>query len=363
MIYKLRPGEKQILKVLETEELSFEEIKKRTGLSRPVISDYLKGLWKKDLIVRDIDTRKYRIIEKGARALLEHEIFEKTSSAPQLYFEEDLDLDSSQKKIAFPLDVEFSAFPLSEKQPKIKGFLYFDEGHKNNIQAIEGALDYASLRTQITLFFHTLGESLAKAYGCKNADIIPSTWRDQNYDTRNEVIREKTELDVDATLVLHFAGREFAKTIDWERILKAAEEHDKKCNIIKRYLKEAVKKKKELQKTYLEQYMRLTLNHIQSLNKHLNKWQVGDDVSELEKEFVRHIRALMLQEGFPKVPSEKEIKEMLDTWKKEGILDVKSVYTFKVNEEKLKMKDEEITSILKEFFKSHVDPLFSESRC
>lgn len=62
---KLRGGERKILKVLKTGKKSFSELKEETGLSASVLSDYLKRLQKLEKIARDIDSRKYYLLEEG----------------------------------------------------------------------------------------------------------------------------------------------------------------------------------------------------------------------------------------------------------------------------------------------------------
>lgn len=65
----LAPGKNEILKALRDEEKSYTQLKKDAKLSDPVLSDYLKWLWKKKYIVRDIDSRKYRLLKKGRNLL------------------------------------------------------------------------------------------------------------------------------------------------------------------------------------------------------------------------------------------------------------------------------------------------------
>ncbi len=65
----LAPGKNEILKALRDQKKSYTQLKKDADLSDPVLSDYLKWLWKKKYIDRDIDSRKYRLLKKGGNLL------------------------------------------------------------------------------------------------------------------------------------------------------------------------------------------------------------------------------------------------------------------------------------------------------
>jgi DNA-binding IclR family transcriptional regulator len=62
----LRPGEIKILKALREGPKSFSELH---GLNTNVLSEYLKSLQLSGLIQRDIETRKYLVIDAGIQAV------------------------------------------------------------------------------------------------------------------------------------------------------------------------------------------------------------------------------------------------------------------------------------------------------
>lgn len=78
-IAKLAPGEKKILDTLRESEkrlLSYTELREKTGLSDPALSEYLKELQKKGLIQRDMMSRKYEIKTRGHKTYVEKEILD-----------------------------------------------------------------------------------------------------------------------------------------------------------------------------------------------------------------------------------------------------------------------------------------------
>ncbi len=66
----VKPGEIRILEALEDGPLSDKELKEEASISSPNVRiRYLRNLWKKGLITRDIDTRKYSIADRGREML------------------------------------------------------------------------------------------------------------------------------------------------------------------------------------------------------------------------------------------------------------------------------------------------------
>lgn len=62
--------EKTILNVLSDKKLrTFSELKKETGLSGPTVSENLKLLQKRNMVKKDIDSRKYGICTEGIQWL------------------------------------------------------------------------------------------------------------------------------------------------------------------------------------------------------------------------------------------------------------------------------------------------------
>jgi DNA-binding MarR family transcriptional regulator len=73
------PNEMAILELLENSPKGFEELKKTTGLSRPVLSKHLKRLQKRGLIQRDPDTRKYMVSPSTRSDKLDYAVWESTA--------------------------------------------------------------------------------------------------------------------------------------------------------------------------------------------------------------------------------------------------------------------------------------------
>jgi len=79
-IANLAPGEEKILDTLRQYEkrlMSYTELRKKTGLSDPALSQYLKTLQNKGLIQRDPMSRKYEIVEGGEKTYVEKEILDR----------------------------------------------------------------------------------------------------------------------------------------------------------------------------------------------------------------------------------------------------------------------------------------------
>ena len=73
----LREGEKRTLQALKDGKLqTFNNLKTNTGLSGTSLSDNLKLLQKKELIERDIDSRKYGITRKGNELVKKNDVTE-----------------------------------------------------------------------------------------------------------------------------------------------------------------------------------------------------------------------------------------------------------------------------------------------
>jgi predicted transcriptional regulator len=85
-IARVAPGEEKILDTLrqcEKRLMSYTELRKKTGLSDPALSEYLKELQKKGLIRRDIMSRKYEITPEGDKTYGKKEILERFSGLLQ----------------------------------------------------------------------------------------------------------------------------------------------------------------------------------------------------------------------------------------------------------------------------------------
>jgi len=79
-IARLAPGEEKILDTLRNAErrlLSYTELRDKTGLSDPALSEYLKDLQEKGLIQRDPRSRKYEIKEEGEKSFVGREILDR----------------------------------------------------------------------------------------------------------------------------------------------------------------------------------------------------------------------------------------------------------------------------------------------
>jgi len=71
---KLRPGEIKILDSLSKGPKSNKQLGAETGLDESILAKYLKELQKKHFIQRDIDTRKYELLEKSLDTLFLEDI-------------------------------------------------------------------------------------------------------------------------------------------------------------------------------------------------------------------------------------------------------------------------------------------------
>jgi hypothetical protein len=108
--------------------------------------------------------------------------------------------------------------------------LYFDEGKKDKVDAISKLLtrekEYpeVSLRRLANNFVDFLKEIMIDAAGAR---YNWQEWEKEPLQMQRLVQQEKAGLDFEATLLMHFNGREVVQSINWDELLQKVQEADR----------------------------------------------------------------------------------------------------------------------------------------
>lgn len=332
----LRPGERKILEKLKEwskreKGLSFTKIEEKTSLSRSVLSDYLKQLQKSFMIKRDIDSRKYMILKPGQEALKKGIISDKTSNLPYHVMEIETEVSIERPRRFFSADSV--PVPFTQKKIVVEAVLHIDKEHESKLDSVVKNLQERNSFHFVYPFFKHLGDVLSTTYGYEypSGPVLGEYWK-----ARDMIEKEQYSLDYEAVLQLRFNGKEVAKSIDWEDLMKSVEEGDKLDEEKFNQLKAVLTRDKEARKAYAKRHICLDLSVASQRSTQERKTEhwIGVNHSDLENRFARHIQKILSSAAFPKIPSEKEIKKMLKELKEKGIIEIVHDYTFNVKNEK-----------------------------
>lgn len=377
---KLRPGERQILEALSAAEkdsnkkgLSFTQIKDQSNLSRPVISDYLKRLWKDGLILRDIYTRRYRITVNGIQVLTRETILEKMDEVIQSSINADINIfnriredlgKATPKASIIESDIESLGKFMATKEIPIDVVLWLNED-KDKMDTVFKRAE-PSLKNIASRFVEGLKEAVIDAYGAR---YKWDGWEKGPLEMRNLVLQERRGLDFEATLLLHFNGKELAKEVNWEKEQEKVEYGDRLMREGWHQFIEDVNKPSRSRECWIvdemvEKFFRLRTEQEKFIAKVFDEieermekddWDFPRSPQELEELFINLIaspnpkaEADMLAEMdkelgreaiiHPLRPSIEEAKDILKKLQGEGVVEIVPFFFFKIDREKASKK-------------------------
>jgi hypothetical protein len=105
----------------------------------------------------------------------------------------------------------------------VEAFIFLDEGHGEKMRTILQEAN-TGLRLLATGFVEEFKKAMINVYGVKYKWC---GWKTGPLKMRELVKQEKTGLDFNAVLLLHFKGREIVNKIDWDDHFRKLEEADK----------------------------------------------------------------------------------------------------------------------------------------
>jgi predicted transcriptional regulator len=337
---KLRDGEEKILRALARAPhgLSFGETVKEARLSKPVISDYLKHLQKEGYVTKDVDLRKYVITPKGRRELKKLEGIELQASSTSFTV-------FSPCAVAIPMPnptrLSFKSIPtpFTDERVVIDGYLSVDDQHRDRLESALERLRKEHALHSIAYFFNCLGEALSK----KNGGYHESTGiMEKPRPLKDRINEARDKLDLEASLLLVFNGKEVAGKINWEDWLKKADIRERQEEIERKLLKKTIEKSKQHRKAWLENL----------IIQYLNSRDSASSPAELESNLIRQITSLGSM--IPKDTTMGELYEIIEKLKNEGALKLvtKTEYFFEIDEEKISTREKENVELFREIYET-----------
>jgi len=379
-IKRARTAKTAVLKVLADNKWHrFGKIVEATKISAATVSKYLKEFEKKGLkgqkgklVEKRVDVESgeypypayYRMTEYGQKALTKWEIAEEIETFPNIYDKTELEKDLLDLLHGKNGNVALASVEsLHDLQPEGKVFvdtlIYSDEDSQEKLDTILGILkeDRFGLRYLATRFVERLGNAIIDAKGARYnwGGFETGPWQ-----KRKVILQDKVGLDFDATLVLHFDGREIVKRVDWENYLKEVGEGDHLMREGWKRFVENVEESGVARKNWITDGMIDKFREQQTaLEKLLGSifpeeiekiaadgpWEISDEEEKLKERFVESVARPRFiiedpRDEEPTVHPEKpveEVKEVMEELLKEGVVEIVPIYFFKLNKDKEKI--------------------------
>jgi DNA-binding transcriptional ArsR family regulator len=356
--------EEEILKVVG-DGATWSEIWKKARISKGALSVHLSKLLDLGLIKRVVDI---------------------TKKPPAVYYKKTHPRKCSELEIFPNIALKVKTPILNKKfetlfkvSPRGKEYcdiiLYLDEGKRNKIDAISKLLrqekEYpeVSLRRLATYFVDFLKGIMIDVSGCR---YNWQGWEVEPLQMQMLIQQEKASLDFEATLVMHFNGKEVVLNIDWDELLQKVQEADRQAqeswehfiNAIKQDIKarlnwiidktiEQARCIEGLTPNRAPDLTRLFAHHFPSKREDIVKdpWKIMDTPQKAKEVFIdellNHVISMFTNistedgelelETDPKMLHE-QVEKAVDELIAEGALEFVPVYLPKLNKEKAKKK-------------------------
>jgi DNA-binding HxlR family transcriptional regulator len=386
-INRTKKAKTAVLKALEDGKWHrFIEVVEITKMSPATISKYLKAFKKEVEKKRDLRSGKYpipvsyKLTELGQKTLAERKTLDHIETPNKTFFKtENKDtlpkmLLGARQDIAELVSVE-SWYDLSpEGKVFIDTLLVFDEEHKEKIATMVNELKRKKEWPEVYLGrlcseFVDLFKGVIRAAGntgtAKHEEMRSKTGLVQ---VRDMIMEEKRALNFEATLLLHFDGKEVVRAVNWEKLLQDVEKGDSLMKQGYEDYREAISKPGVERKnwiidtaiedirntetnelpTFLAKSLSASFSEIGDIVK--DPWNVLNSSSKPKEALVqRRTTDISITKGFNhdqqsfSLPSKDEIKEAevevrktIEEMLKEGIIEIAPIYLFKLNKEKAK---------------------------
>lgn len=387
-IKRTKKAKTLVLKALEDGKWHrFNEVVEIAKMSPATVSKYLKAFKKEVEKKRDLRSGKYpipvfyKLTELGQKTLAEKKTLDHLETPNKTFFKtENKDtlpkmLLGTRQDIAELVPVK-SWYDLSpEGKVFIDTLLVFDEEHKEKMTTIVNELKQrkewpevylGSLCSEFVQLFKTVIRTAENAGTAKQKAIRDKT---DLIRMRDRILEEKRALNFEATLLLHFDGKEVVRAVNWEKLLQDVEKGDSLMkqgydDHRKAISKPGVERKNWIIDTAIDDIKNTeTIELPRSLAKVLSAsyseidsgsgkepWNVLNSSSKLKEALIQRLtQYIAITKGFNHdqlsylPPSKDEIKEAeaevrktLEEMLKEGIIEIAPIYLFKLNKEKAK---------------------------
>jgi predicted transcriptional regulator len=344
---KLTSKEKEILRQSLTPKtytwLNTNVVKNPTHLS-----NLLAQLCERGYLVKKRSPRGYQTTQEGHNFLSENAGAEEAVTASlrqHLNVPLAVELPKGMKKPdrSFSADYGSVAFLTPDRQVMIEGFAYMDDAHERKFNEIieefkrKGGLDC------IASLFRVLSEAVSSVYGYEG--VGSEVWGDNPFRYKEMLMHAKAGLDFDAGFVLRFDGRSVSGEVPWGELLKVAVEGERRDERGWRRVKRAILKPGEFRLAWLEEVVRLELEHkLVQMRLAQESGLVARGREELEESFVEEVRGQ--REKFPRasgfgrrsryrVPGEGEVRGVLRGLEEEGVFRIVERCVLEIDPEKL----------------------------
>jgi hypothetical protein len=334
----LNGSETTILELLATKPADsgflFEEILVKAKISRPVLSKGLKYHQKLQYIIKDPETRHYKITKKGRDYLKQTESFEKIQYSGIPFI----------KSTTIPFPTQASVLPFEPQKTvfrnrefRVDGYLYLDQFSPIETNfIIEQMQKSTPLFEWFNDFFQTLGTQIGKKKGLDNSTLTfglepPFLPRYQ------DIIKfERASLDYYSSILLIFNGEEIAKKIDWEKELKKAAANEESAEENKRNFEQRLISDEVYRKNWLESIVANRLIFFQKID--------FNGELELEEELVEKVVADTRY--FIGALAEREVKRIVDDLKQRGVFKIIPKYRVEIDIARLQASPERLNKQL-----------------
>lgn len=386
-ITRTKKAKTTVLKALEDGKWHrFNEVVGITKMSPATVSKYLKAFKKEVEKKRDLRSGKYpipvsyKLTELGMKTLAERKTLDHIETPNKTFFEtEDKDtlpemLLGARQDIAELIPVK-SWYDLSpEGKVFIDTLLVFDEEHKEKMTTIVNELKQKKEWPELYLghlcwefveLFKSVIRTAESAGTAKQKEIRDKTDLVQ---VQDRIMEEKQALNFEATLLLHFDGKEVVRSVNWEKLLQGVEKGDSAIKQGYDKYREAISKPGLERKNWIIDKAienirdTETIELPKSLTKVLNAsyseiepivkepWNVLSNPSKLKETLVRRLTShIAITKGFNhdqlkySPPSHDEIKEAeaevrktIEEMLNDGTISIEPIFLFKLNKEKAK---------------------------
>jgi DNA-binding MarR family transcriptional regulator len=322
---KIKPVELLILRIMVKKPLdslfAFKELWHEVNYSRPTLSKNLKKLQKRKLVVRDIDTRKYKLTKEGKTELNKIDGIEslESSSVP---FTTNLDmlLPTSTSSPPAPLNLDYWSSPLIGKDVKITGHIAIDKSSPIDAATVVEKLEEQKAFEGIVKFFQKIGDVLAEKKGAKYSPDLTQQYYKPDYE---KIVKyEQAQIGYSASVLLVFNGAEVSKTIEWEKELKKAAEAERAMQKLREDMQQHFREGSFRKNWLAEQILTASIMYRSIL--------LAPSEDTLENELVEIVSNKL--KGIIEEPDKEEIKTVLHELKATGQIKFVPSYSLETQE-------------------------------
>jgi DNA-binding HxlR family transcriptional regulator len=378
----------------------FNEVVETTKMSPATVSKYLKAFKKEVEKKRDLKSGKYpipvsyKLTELGQKTLAERKTLDHIETPNKTYFKTENEHTLSEMLLGARQDIT-NLFPVKswyDLSPEGKVFidtlLVFDEEHKEKIATIVNELKQkkewpevylGSLCSKFVELFKGVIRTADNTGTAKQKEMRDKTGLVQ---VRDMIMEEKRALNFEATLLLHFDGKEVVRAVNWEKLLQDVKQGDSAMKQGYDEYREAisnpgVKRKNWIIDTAIDDIRNTETNELptflaKSLSASFSEiedsvkdpWNVLSSPSKLKEALVQRLTLKISttkgfdpdQQSFSPLSKDEikevevEVRKTIEEMLKNGTISIEPIFLFKLNKDKAKKVQDEA----KEGYPSHI---------